>query len=188
MGREFTIRYAGPGRPRRRPRRWIGKSFSQFKVLTRDAIYFMCYLPNKGFFMSGFARVMKPGHSPWKPDVRQEMPEMKKKTLTAAGGEENHRAPLETEVFRDLMPLVEHMAMVRYEDGDARDPGWISIKTTGRAWCVQVKDPDAGVSFTAVGETLDKALETAALLLGCDEAPWEHDLWLTRNAAKRKKK
>jgi len=98
-----------------------------------------------------------------------------------------HTAAMETETFRDLMPLVEHCALVRYDDGDQRVPGWITIKVQGAAWVVQVKDPDAGVSFAAVAETLDKALETAALLLACDEAPWEDDRWLKQQkAAKRK--
>lgn len=113
---------------------------------------------------------------------------MKKKTSTAAAGDANHRVPIETETFVDLMPLVEHCALIKYDDGDPREPGWITIKTQGAAWCVQVKDPDAAVSFTAVGATLDKALETAALLLGCDEAPWEPDVWLAQKKRPKKTK
>jgi len=188
MGREFNVLYTHGTMGKRRPRRWIGRSFNQFKILTRNGVYFMCFLPNKGFFVSGYCVHDPRGYAGARPTVRRELPEMKKKKIQAEGGDEKHRAPLETELLRDLMPLVEHMALTRYEDGDSREPGWVTIKTNGRAWVVQVKDPDAGVSFQAVGETLDKALETAALLLGCDEAPWEHDLWLTRNAAKKKKK
>jgi len=39
-----------------------------------------------------------------------------------------------------------------------------------------------------VADTLDKALDTAALLLACDEAPWEQDVWLKNSQQKKKKK
>lgn len=93
---------------------------------------------------------------------------------------------IETEKFKDLMPLVEHCAIRQYEDGTPRETGWITIKTAGAAWVCQVKEPDGGCSFSAVGETIDKAIETAALLLACEEAPWEPDQWLMRNGKKKK--
>lgn len=188
MGREFTLRYTWPVVRKARPRRWIGKAANSFRVLTRDAVFFMGYLPNKGFWCGGYARLRLPTDMPWKPDTRRELPVMQKKKIAASGGSERHRAPVETEVFSGLMPLVEHIALTQYDDGDSREPGWITIKTQGRAWVVQVKDADAGVSFAVVGETLDRALETAALLLGCDEAPWEHDQWLTKKMPQKKKK
>jgi len=114
---------------------------------------------------------------------------MKKKASKVSGGENvKHLAPVETNRFTDLLPLVEHCCFRQYDDGDPREPGWITIKTQGAAWCVQVKDPDACVSFTAVAETLDKALDTAALLLACDDAPWEEDRWLKQQRAGKGKK
>ncbi len=113
---------------------------------------------------------------------------MKKKTGKVSAGDGKYLAPVETELLKDLMPLVEHCCCRAYDDGDPREPGWLTVKTQGSAWCVQVKDPDSCMSFTAVGSTLDKALETAALLLGCDEAPWEPDTWLAQGAARKRKK
>lgn len=84
-------------------------------------------------------------------------------------------------LLKDLPALVEHCCCRRYEDGDPREPGWFTVKTQGAAWVVQVKDPDSACAFSAVGDTLDKALESAELLLGCDEAPWEQDAWLLKN-------
>jgi hypothetical protein len=111
---------------------------------------------------------------------------IKKRSAVVTGGK--HLAAVESEVFRDLMPLVEHCSHREYDDGSAREVGWITIKTTGAAWVVQVKDPDSASSFSAVGDTLDKALQTAALLLSCDEAPWEPDTWLAQARAKKLKK
>jgi hypothetical protein len=112
---------------------------------------------------------------------------MKKRSVKVGTEGVKHLAAMESTILSGLLPLVEHCAVRQYEDGDAREPGWITIKTQGAAWCVQVKDPDGACSFTAVAETLDKALETAALLLSCDEAPWEPDRFLSDQKARKKK-
>jgi len=111
---------------------------------------------------------------------------MKKKLGKLEAKEVKHLAALESEVFRGLLPLIEHCCVRLYEDGDPREPGYFTVKTSGAAWVVQVKDVDACVSFSAVADSLDKALETAALLLSCEDAPWEHDRFLA-DAKKRKK-
>lgn len=114
---------------------------------------------------------------------------MKKRIAKGAlEGDAKHLAPVETNRFSDLMSLVEHCAIRKYDDGESREPGWFTVKTQGSAWLVQVKDPDGAVSFSAVGQTLDAALETAALLLACDEAPWEPDRFLAQQRAAQKKK
>jgi len=119
--------------------------------------------------------------------LKWEIPNVKKRQpLTGANGAK-HLAALESNLFGQLLPLVEHCALRQYDDGEAREPGWLTIKTQGAAWCVQVKDPDGACSFTAVAESLDKALETAALLLSCDEAPWEPDTFLAAAKARKKK-
>lgn len=112
-------------------------------------------------------------------------PSMKKKASKQGADGGKHLAAVESKYFDQLMALVEHCAMRQYDDGDPREVGWFTVKTSGAAWIIQVKDPDSGMSFQAIGETLDKALETAVLLLGCDEAPWESDPWLKRNKSKK---
>jgi len=117
-----------------------------------------------------------------------EKPSMKKRIAKGAmEGDAKHLAPMETERLADVIPLVEHCAIRKYDDGDPREPGWFTVKTQGSAWIVQVKDPDGGVSFSAVGQTIDQAFETAALLLACDEAPWEPDRFLAAQKAGKKK-
>lgn len=116
-----------------------------------------------------------------------ERPSMKKKAGALTHSDSKHLAPIESNYFSQLLALVEHAAVRKYDDGDPREPGWFTIKTQGAAWVVQVKDPDSACSFSAVGETLDKALETAVLLLGCDEAPWEPDSFLAASKARKKK-
>lgn len=116
-----------------------------------------------------------------------ERPLMKKRESAKAAGDARHLASVETETFSDLMSLVEHCAIRKYDDGDARETGWITVKVKGAAWVVQVKDPDTACSFEAIADTLDKALQTAALMLSCDEAPWEQDTFLAANKARKRK-
>jgi len=99
-----------------------------------------------------------------------------------------HLVPMETEAFRSWMALVEHTALLQYEDGSPRVPGWFTVMTRGSAWCVTVKDPDSCSTFTAVGKTLDEAFDTANLLLGTEEAPREPDQWLSQRQRKGKGK
>lgn len=80
--------------------------------------------------------------------------------------------------------LVKHCCVTKYDDGEPRKAGWFTVKTMGAAWVVQVKDPDAALSFSATSQTLDDALQLADLLLGSDEAPWEPDPWLKREKGK----
>lgn len=113
---------------------------------------------------------------------------MKRPVAGGGSGDGRHAAPVETEILRDHMPLVEHMAVTVYDDGTPRQPGYVTVRTQGRGWTVDVKDPDTCLSYRVLGETLDEAIETAALLLAGDAAPWEPDPWLRRTAAERRKK
>lgn len=116
---------------------------------------------------------------------------MRKKTLGAAAAKADgpsHLAAIESDVLCKCPELVKHCCVSRYDDGDPRKPGWFTVKTMGSAWVVQVKDPDAALSLTATGQTLDDALALAELLLGSEEAPWEQDPFLKRGVTNGKPK
>lgn len=106
----------------------------------------------------------------------------------AAGGDVNHLAAMETNVFKDLVNLVAHCAVIRYEDKSVRRPGWWTAKTQGAGWIVEVKDPDSACRLQATGNTLDDALALADLLIGGEDAPWEPDPWLAQQRPGAKKK
>lgn len=183
----FVIR-SHAGKAMVRPRRWVPKGTTYFYVLTTAWKFGIESRSRKGMCIVARWRrseALTPNHlAPW----TQEYPSMKKKMGSLADADVKHLAALETNLFHQLMALIEHCALRKYDDGDTREPGWFTVKTQGAAWCVQVKDPDACVSFTAVGDTFDKAIETANLLLSCDEAPWEPDTFLMRMKAEKKKK
>lgn len=147
----------------------------------------LTWQPFKGIWVAAWRP--RAGFQPWSPTTATWMgrPDMKRRSAKTGPTADKHLAALESTVFGGLLPIIEHCALRQYDDGEAREPGWVTIATSGAAWTVTVKDPDAAVSFRAVADTLDKALETAALLLSCDEAPWEHDRFLA-DALKRRKK
>lgn len=171
-----------------RPCRWVPHARAEFFVLYGGRRFLLHSVPFKGMCVVGwwgpgaYASEFDP------PGRRWEFPSMKRKGAATETKGARHLAAVESELFRDMMSLVEHCAVRVYDDGEAREPGWVTIKTQGAAWCVQVKDPDAAVSFTAIGDTIDKALATAALLLSCEEAPWEPDNFLKAQQAKKKGK
>lgn len=169
-----------------RPRRWIPKGKATFYLRHGHRVYLLSSLHRKGICVIAMWDMCSAvGHLD-PPAYRWEWPSMKKKLGKLDDKTVKHLAALESKYFEGLLPLIEHCAVRQYDDGDPRETGWVTIKTNGSAWMVQVKDPDSCTSFAAVGDSVDKALETAALLLSCDDAPWEHDRYL-QDAKKRKK-
>jgi len=83
-----------------------------------------------------------------------------------------HTARIETEVLRDLLPLVEHCVEDTVDQGMPRSPGSVTFTTLAGAWVVDVVDPDGLRSFRVLGLTLDMALSIAAELLREKSAPW----------------
>jgi hypothetical protein len=113
---------------------------------------------------------------------------MKKKVRKAEASDLHHLASVESNVFARMHGLVAHCATTKYEDGDVRRTGWVTIKTMGSAWVVECKDPDTCATLRVVQQSLDEALLLAAMLLESDEAPWEPDTWLQQQAKKNKGK
>lgn len=116
---------------------------------------------------------------------------MKKRTVPNQAGKVDgpqHLAAIESDVFTRLPNIVKHCCVTKYEDGEPRKPGWITIKTYGAAWVVQCKDPDACLSLSCTQQSLDDALALADVLLGSDEAPWEPDPFLMKQSAPKAKK
>lgn len=170
-----------------RPCRWLPKGKCQWFVLGPSWAFLLTSVPRHGIcVVAGFRQgtLPLPGAAP---AFLLERPSMAIRRRPASEETGKHLAKTETTLFSSLSSLVEHCSHRSYDDGTVREPGWITVKTSGAAWVVQVKDPDGCCSFSCIGETLDKALETAALLLACDEAPWEPDLWLQQARAKKKK-
>lgn len=184
----WFIMYTGRLSPCRRGGRILPRGRGYFYIFLGRKRIVVDFMPFKGMCV----RYVGPRDTPFSwveshVGRRYERPSMKRRCAAGAPGGGKHLAPMESEYFSQLLALVEHCAVRRYDDDELREPGWFTIKTQGAAWVVQVKDPDSCCSFSAVGATLDKALETAVLLLACDEAPWEPDTFLAQAKARKKK-
>lgn len=162
----------------KRPRRTMPRGKVFFWLCFRHWKFLLCSVPFRGICAVARGPRLAVGSRQGRGFLHWRFPVMKKKSASSAAANAKHVAAVETDLFAQLFPLVEHCAATSYDDGDPREPGWITVKTQGAAWVVQVKDPDSAMSFTSVAESLDKALQTAALLLSCDEAPWTPDQWL----------
>jgi hypothetical protein len=172
-----------------RPRQWTGhKAFILFVRLGLDKFLQLVFKPRRGFqavtiqSSPGFgARVL----------VKFTLSEFNvKKIVVGASGSPDgprHLAPVESNTLHKFPSLVAHSCVTKYDDGDARIPGWWTVKTQGAAWIVQLKDPNACAQLQAIGETLDDALALAELLLSSESAPWEPDPFLKRRTPPTKK-
>lgn len=113
---------------------------------------------------------------------------MKKPNKGGSGSDARHLAALESALFSQHLPVLEHLAVTRYDDGDPRVNGWIRFGVLGSAWTMDVKDPQTQLAFRLVDQSVDSLWNTAALLLGCEEAPWVHDPYLKPPGSGKSKK
>jgi len=171
-----------------RPRQWAPRRSFSLIVISVAREVWTWYLPRRGYYAYRWRRRDVP-NAQWH-DYPFTRIEMKKKTAAAApapGDGPKHLAPMESTVFTRLHHIVAHCAVSRYDDGDPRRPGWITIQTLGSAWKVMIKDPDGCCQMSAIGNTLDDARALADLLLSSEDAPWEPDPFLKRQDSGKKK-
>jgi len=168
-----------------RPSRWALRRTTWYELLTKRHVLVVVYVPYRGFHSRSIrARggLALDRLAIWGP------PEFSMKRIQPGqqgpNGSATHLAAVETNLFDKLAALVAHMTVVKYDDGEPRKPGWITIKTMGAAWSVQVKDPDGCAQLQATAQSLDDALCLADLLVGSEQAPWEPDAFLQK--AKKK--
>lgn len=171
----------------RRRSKWLPKHYMQLSVKRGGFLLRCWYNPGRGLY---------PAWSKWTDRrdahaVVYRYPEMdvKKRTAVASpapGDGPKHLAPLTSKNFQSLPNLVMHCCVCKYDDGDPRQPGWLSIRSQGAAWVVTLKDPDTGTQMQCLGNTLDDALALADMMAGSDDAPWEIDPWAKKQASKKK--
>lgn len=171
-----------------RPRKWLPKGLSIFYLNTGRYTFELTAKSRRGICVTARWARGDRLRGQASEQCRWEYPSMAIRKREVRDNAVQHLAAVETRVFAEHLALVEHCCLRKYEDGSDRDVGWFTIKTTGAAWVVQVKDPDSCCSFQVVADTLDKAFDSANLLLACDDAPWEHDTWLAKAKMEKKKK
>jgi len=172
MARERVVYHRGNRWVGKRPSCWTPHGISALVVLTRTARVSMSLKPFRGWCVMDIVSRRPPGGG--RPDPlleRRERPSVKKVKLSERGAVK-HLAPLETEYFSDHMPIVEALGMLQYDDGSPRQAGYLGIWTQGATWFCRMTDKDSSATLTAEGRTLDEALDTLAVLLSSENAPW----------------
>lgn len=97
-----------------------------------------------------------------------------------------HLASMECDYWDGrLIPLVAFLARTRYDDGEARKPGEMRVRTKGSSWEIQLIDHDARAHCRLVTSDLDDCLAMVVLGLETEEMPWELADWLPKPRAKR---
>lgn len=181
MGKERWVKYRGS--------LWVPHRLSSpapmgsywYWVLTGDYILRMAFRPYRGCHAVEKWSVVKGtialrGHILW----HRERGSVKK-VKVGDRSSVKHLAAVETEVLRDMMPIIEFQALLQYEDGSPRQAGYIGTWTNGSVWFARATDKDADATLTMEGRTWDEAMGLLSLHLAAENAPWEP------NSRKKKK-
>lgn len=188
MGTIAVIRWNGQVRlnTKSRYRRWVGKGKKLFEVQGPVNYLVLDFVPFRGMRPLALVRPAR-GESP-RVTLRLYLEvNMKKRQPASDKAPSRHLASLSSHRLEGWIPLVEHCALLQYDEGEPRKPGKFFVETQGTAWKVTVKDPDTATQFAVIAPTLPEALDAASLLLACDDAPWEPDTWALDRAKKSKK-
>jgi len=173
VAKSWSLFYRGNRWIGKRPTRWMPLGKVEYQLLTRDHRLVIESLPFRGsFLIARYTKTwgLRAGDGVLLAVFRR--PSVKKVNL-ANKSAVRHLAALETECCREMMPVVEALGMLQYDDGSPRQPGYLGVWTSGSVWVARMTDKDAGAHLTAEGRTLDEALQLLSLLLGAEDAPWE---------------
>lgn len=173
---------------RYRPRRWLSREWKRYDVTVGRSSFHLVGRRGWGVSVYKWTRDGETFSAFPAATCYEEIRAVKKKKSAASTTDAQHLAAVESQVFAKLHPIVAHCSATKYDDGDPRKPGWVTMKTMGSAWVLEAKDPDTCSKLTVVQSTLDDALALLSVLLESEEAPWEIDPWMQAQAAKTKKK
>jgi len=97
-------------------------------------------------------------------------------------------ASLDLKKLVEFLPIVQHLAVRRYDDGEPRTPGVITLRTIGSLWQAMCKDPDTRQEMPVVAQTFEDLLYLTAATLDAPDAVWQPDPWAEKMFAQKKKK
>jgi len=184
----FFCRPRPAGRGRSRPYRWLGGKDASLVYVRTGYCVVLSYLAGEGLSPWGWlpeshSLCMNLMHRYYTEDQ-----DMKRRATTADSPEAPaHFADVESVIFAKLHPIVAHLAVARYDDGTARQPGTLMIRTVGASWQVTAKEPDVAAQLVITAPTLDDALAALCLALESDQTPWQPDPWASNKKAPKRR-
>jgi len=173
MGKVWCVMHSHTRWCGARPRCFAPMGNCEFWFLTANRKLLMRLVPFRGMHAAEVWSKSWCHDGP--PDVllgRFRRPDVRKVKL-ADRASVKHLAALETELLREHMAVVEHLALLQYSDGTPRQTGYLGIWTQGSTWVARITDKDADAQLTMEGKTLDEALTLLHMMLGAEDAPWE---------------
>jgi len=100
---------------------------------------------------------------------------MKRRIAAAKADRPRSLASLNPASILALGPVIEHLGVITYDDGTARQNGVVILLCQGAEYVALAKDPDSELQLRARGATLYDALESLSVLLSQEDTPWEPD-------------
>lgn len=94
----------------------------------------------------------------------------------------------ETKLLSKLPQLAAFLSDTAYDDGTARQPGYLWLTNRWSCYEVTLFDPDSCARVAVTATTLDDVLALAEAVLRSPETPWMPDAYMMERAAKKKKK
>lgn len=173
---ELVCRTNRVPRGRKRVRRFLPRAGAKVSLLWDSFVLELWASPERGFQPAALRYL--PGAGIAEVTLFPPLAEVSLKKKIPQSGQQSgptSAADLSSVCFARLPHVLEHLAVVRYEDGSPRQPGSIFVRTLGVAWAVTAMDPDSGCRLPVVANSLDDALAALDLLLGAEDAPWEVD-------------
>lgn len=179
-----------------RGHRWVGKctpgwvkmGSDHWYVLTRDFKLRMERKPFAGTFCTAATRrALRPGETVPAIVRQREWPSMKR-VPKADQAQVKHLAAMETNMMKEHMAVLEHLALLQYGDGSPRVPGRLFVSVMGAVWSVILKDPDSTQQLKVAGVTWDDAMDALQVHLASEQAPWEPDTWEQQKRSGKGKK
>lgn len=173
MPKEWFVMYSSRRWCGKRPSQWLPMGTCRYRILTDHWYVVISVKPFRGAFVVEKRRAAwcRTGQ-PHELLEARERPSVKKVKL-ADRSAVSRLAAQDTEYFADHGAIVDALSLLQYDDGSPRQPGYLGVWTQGSTWVVRITDKDADAQLTCEGRTLDEALDTLALHLGSDKAPWE---------------
>lgn len=180
----FTYRRGSVMRNRRGY--WLPRRKCWLQVVTRHATIGLVFVPSVGYLLTRVVyRDGRTVHEVPPPDRRKARVK-KIKLFDPTTQEVQHLAAMENNYWAsELQPVVAFLARTRYDDGTARVPGELRLKTRGAAWECQLIDHDSRAHVRLVSSSLDDVLAMVVLGLETEEMPWELADWLPKPRGKR---
>lgn len=176
------------GRPRKRVCRFLGGADAHLVFVRSNKCIVLGYLRWVGISPWGWLPKDHPYCTNLVTRYYESEADVKRRLTTADSPESpSHFADVESVVFARLHPIVAHLAVSRYDDGQPRQPGSLMIRCVGASWQVTAKEPDAKAMLVVTAPTLDDALAALSLALESDQTPWQPDPWASGQGPRRKR-